>query len=221
MTAMRSESVSASSWSWVTNTKVMPTCCWSWRSSICICSLSFLSSRPQGLVQQQHLRLLDERPRQRDPLALAAGQLHRGALAIAGQPDQLQHLPRCEPRARASGARTYACRTRCSRRRSDGGRSRSSGTPCSPDGDSAGTIVTSLPSMWMLPRVGTSKPASIPEQGRLPAPRGTQKREELSLLDLEVRVVDGANRSEVLEHVTDGDDRSRHLLGPPVRSWKS
>ena len=35
-----------------------------------------------------------------------------------------------------------------------------------------GTIVTSLPSMWMFPRVGTSKPASIRSRVVFPQPEG-------------------------------------------------
>ena len=48
--------------------------------------------RGQGLVEQQHLRLDGERPRERDPLLLAARQLVRVAVAAVGQVDQLQQL---------------------------------------------------------------------------------------------------------------------------------
>ena len=48
ITAIRSESVSASSWSWVTKTKVMPTWRCSARNSSCICSRNCLSSAPSG-----------------------------------------------------------------------------------------------------------------------------------------------------------------------------
>ena len=46
--------------------------------------------RAQRLVEQQHARPVDERPSQRDALALAAGQLARLALVIAFQPDHAQ-----------------------------------------------------------------------------------------------------------------------------------
>ena len=46
--------------------------------------------RAERLVEQQHLRLVDDGPGQRDPLALAAGQLGRLAAAEPGQPDHLQ-----------------------------------------------------------------------------------------------------------------------------------
>ena len=79
-TPMRSLIDSASCWSCVTKTKVMP----SWRcrrlSSLCICSRSLRSSAPERLVEQQHLGLVDQRARQRHPLALAAGELRRLAL---------------------------------------------------------------------------------------------------------------------------------------------
>ena len=47
-TAIRSLMVSASSWSWVTNTKVMPTSRWIDLSSTCISSRSLRSSAPSG-----------------------------------------------------------------------------------------------------------------------------------------------------------------------------
>ena len=47
-TATRSLIVSASSWSWVTNTKVIPTSRWICLSSTCICSRSLRSSAPSG-----------------------------------------------------------------------------------------------------------------------------------------------------------------------------
>src|SRR4028118_1623728 len=46
--ALRSLIVNASSWSWVTNTKVMPTSRWICFSSICICSRSLRSRAPSG-----------------------------------------------------------------------------------------------------------------------------------------------------------------------------
>ncbi len=48
--------------------------------------------RAERLVEQQHLRLDGERPRERHPLALAARQLRRVALLVAGQADDLQQL---------------------------------------------------------------------------------------------------------------------------------
>ena len=46
--------------------------------------------RAERLVEQQHLRLVDDRARQRDPLALAAGELERLAVAEAGEADHLE-----------------------------------------------------------------------------------------------------------------------------------
>src|SRR5450631_3411438 len=54
-TAIRSDMVSASSWSWVTNRKVMPTWRWISLSSTCICSRSFRSSAPSGSSRRSTL----------------------------------------------------------------------------------------------------------------------------------------------------------------------
>ena len=64
--------------------------------------------RAERLVKQQHLRLVDDRPGERDPLALAAGQLGRLAAAEPGQPDHLERAGRPSLAAAALGT----CRTR-------------------------------------------------------------------------------------------------------------
>ena len=48
ITAIRSLITSASCWSWVTNTAVMPSLRVNWRSSTCIASRSLRSSAPNG-----------------------------------------------------------------------------------------------------------------------------------------------------------------------------
>ncbi len=48
--------------------------------------------RSERLVEQQHLGPVDDRPRQRHPLPLAAGEFARLALRVAGQADHLQGL---------------------------------------------------------------------------------------------------------------------------------
>ena len=55
ITAMVSAIVMASSWSWVTWTKVMPTSVWMRFSSICICLAQLEVERAERLVEQQHL----------------------------------------------------------------------------------------------------------------------------------------------------------------------
>ena len=46
----------------------------------------------ERLVEQQHLGPVDDRPRQRHPLALATGELARPAPGVVGQPHHLQRL---------------------------------------------------------------------------------------------------------------------------------
>ncbi len=58
--------------------------------------------RAERLVQQQHLRLVDDRAGQRDPLPLAAGELRGPAAAVAGQAHHGERLvdPLAPPRPR-------------------------------------------------------------------------------------------------------------------------
>src|SRR5215472_8581224 len=84
MTPMRSATVIASCWSWVTMTKVRPSRSCSCINSNCVSPRSFLSSAARGSSSR--------RTRERDALALAAGELVRLALAQAFEPHQCQHL---------------------------------------------------------------------------------------------------------------------------------
>ena len=74
MTAIRSLMARASSWSWVTKTKVMPVSFCSCLSSSRIAWRSF-RSRAERFVEQQHIRTWRQRAGQGDALLLAAGKL--------------------------------------------------------------------------------------------------------------------------------------------------
>ena len=58
--------------------------------------------RPERLVEQEHLRFVDDGPRERDALALAARQLKRLALPEAREPDHVER-PLCRRRRSAFG----------------------------------------------------------------------------------------------------------------------
>ena len=92
MTAMRSDIVIASSWSWVTKMKVMP----DFLLDPLELDLHLLAELEvegaQRLVQEQHRRAVDQRPRERDALRLPARDLVRLAVLEAGQLDELEHL---------------------------------------------------------------------------------------------------------------------------------
>ena len=89
---MRSEIDSASSWSWVTNTVVMPSSRWICADLLAQADADLGVERRQRLVEQQHARARRQRAGQRDALLLAARQLEGIALAVAGEADELEHL---------------------------------------------------------------------------------------------------------------------------------
>ena len=88
---MMSASAMASSWPWVTWTKVRP--------GLGLQALQLLAhlhpqervERRERLVEQQHLRVGDQRARQGDALLLPAGELGRQALGILLHVDALEH----------------------------------------------------------------------------------------------------------------------------------
>ena len=57
--------------------------------------------RGGDLVEQHHVRVHHQRPRDRDPLLLAAGELVRVLARLLGQPDLLEQLPRARLGVRA------------------------------------------------------------------------------------------------------------------------
>ena len=60
--------------------------------------------RAERLVEQEHLRAVDDRAGERDPLALAAGELRRLAAAEPAEPHELERLGGALRRARRSDA---------------------------------------------------------------------------------------------------------------------
>ena len=132
MMQTRSLIESASSWSWVTRMKVMPSERCRFCSSICISRRSFLVERGERLVEEQHFRLVD-RARGRAPRAAAgrpkaprrgASRSRRGAPSRA-PPRLFGRAPRARGAASAGAGRRRRCR-----RRRDAGTARSAGTPC-------------------------------------------------------------------------------------------
>ena len=172
ITTRRSAMISASSWSCVTITVVMPSL---------LLQLADLHAHRlaqlgvevrQRLVEQQHVGPDDQRARQRDALLLAAREL-RAAGARRGRPG----APGAAPRRRAARSRTSApCASRARRRRSrppsDAGTARSSGTPCRRCASTAAASVTSLPPRRTRPAVGAMKPAIMRSVVVLPQPLG-------------------------------------------------
>ena len=104
ITPTRSAIDSASSWSWVTKTVVTPSSSWMRRISSRSCSRTLASSADSGSSSSSTRGRDGERPGQRDPLLLAAGQLVRVLLDVLGEADQLEQLA-----GRARGADAGDC----------------------------------------------------------------------------------------------------------------
>ena len=92
MTEMRSATVIASSWSWVTMTKVRPSVSCRLDQLELRLLAQLLVERAERLVEQQHLRPLGDGAGERHALPLAAGELVGLALGELLHLDELQHL---------------------------------------------------------------------------------------------------------------------------------
>ena len=195
MTAIASAIVIASSWSCVTWTNVMPTSCWIRFSSSCICLAQLQVERAERLVEQQHARLVDERPRERDPLLLAAGELARLALA---EPVRARRARASRRPARSSSSPRTPCgaaRTRRSRRSSGAGRARSDWNTVLTSRLYGGRPVTSRSPSWIRAGRRLLEAADHAQRRRLAAAGRPEQREELPRSDLERRGASTATTS--------------------------
>ncbi len=179
--AMRSQSVSASSWSWVTKMVVMPIVALDPLQLDLHLVAQLLVERAERLVEQQHARLGDERAGERDALLLAAGQLVRMAVARACR----------AARGRAPSAtrrRDLGLRRRPRTRQAEGdivgdasygGTARSSGTPCRcrACGPACRSTLVAVDSD-ARPRPGSMKPAIDAQQRGLAAAGRSEQAEE-------------------------------------------
>ena len=116
--AMRSASARASRTSWVTKIEVLPSLRWSARKSRWSSRRVTGSSAAERLVEEQERRIGRERARHADPLALAAGQLARIALAeLGGRQAHARGARRRGPRGGRGPIPRARARCRHSRRR--------------------------------------------------------------------------------------------------------
>ena len=148
--------------------------------------------RAQRLIEQQHLRMIDERARQRHALSLPAGELRRPALTQRFELHQLEHLAR---QSLALVARDTA-HARTVRDVLQHGHVREQRVVLEDRVDVAvvGRHVGHIRAVEQhLATIGWSKPATRRRQVVLPEPDGPEHGEELARLDGERHVVDRAH----------------------------
>ena len=213
MMAMRSAMVMASSWSWVTTTKVRPSSCCRSISSNCVSSRSFLSSAPSGSSSSSTFgRLATERAsatRCRWPPDSWCGL----RLAELLELDQLEHLLdalvdlglRHAFLLQAEGDVVLDRHVRKQRVGLEHHVDRA------PVGRDAFHVLAVEHDAARRRLVEAGEHA---QQRRLAAARGAEQREELALVDDQRQVVDGDEIAELLGDVLKRDIRLRRGIGP-------
>ena len=136
--------------------------------------------RPERLVEQQHLRQVDQRPRQRHPLLLPARELRRAPLRLGREADPLELGARPARRSRPSAPSCASARRRRCRRRSGAGRGRSSGRRCWSAGGAAAAPSTSAPSIRIVALARRLEAGDHPQRRRLAAAARPEQGEELA-----------------------------------------
>ena len=165
----------------------------------------------QRLVEQQHLRLADQRPGQRDPLLLAAGERRRRAVGEIGEADHVQRVHRrargrglLRPRARrrAAGTSRSASTVMCGQIAYDW-KTMPIGRRCAPTKTPRAGSETTWPPISMIAGVGALQPGDQPQRRGLAAAARAEQGDQLAVGNVQVDAVDGVG----------GDGAARVTLG--------
>ena len=168
----------------------------------------------ERFVEQHQPRLGRQRPGQGDALALAAGQLVRVAVTVAGQPDHAEPVvaPRRPGRA---GQLAEPERDVVGRRevREQGVLLEHEPGVAVLGLDAPGAVVDDVAADADLAGIGGGEPGGEAQQRRLAAPARPDEGDELVVGDREVDAGDGRGAAVRLADVTDVEDRLAHDAG--------
>ena len=182
----------------------MPTSPWMRLSSTCISWRSLRSSAPSGSSSSSTLRAVDDRAGERDALALAAGELGRRALLVAGQAHELERLGRAAAAllARDLGDLEAVLDVVADRHVREQRVVLEDRVDVARVGRQAGDVGAA-----QLDRagVGDREAGDQPQRRRLARAGGAEQREELALGDVEVDAVDGGEVAVALGQAAQAD----------------
>ena len=158
----------------------------------------------ERLVEQQHARDVDERAGECDALLLATRQLLRLAAAVAGEPDDPQHLVDLPLQLGAA----LALAAQAERDVLEDRQVREERVALE-DGVHVTLVRRQAGDRAVAevdrPRARLLEAADHPQRGRLAAAGRSEQRVELAALDLERQVVDGDDLVELLRHVLEAN----------------
>ena len=173
--------------------------------------------RAERLVEQQHARLQRQRARQRDALALAAGELRRVAAAEAVELDQVEQLARPASRICAFGGRSPAADAQAEGDVLEDGHVAEQGVVLEHEADAAlagrQRRSTSSPSKRTAPASGTSSPAMMRSSVVLPEPDGPSSATSSPAGTSRLTSSSAVNAPNALARRLDLDAHVRPLLG--------
>jgi hypothetical protein len=165
----------------------------------------------QRLVQQERLRLANDRASHRNPLPLAAGQLRRPALEQVLEAEELCDVrdTACDLGLRGAARLQPVAHVLTHRHvRVQGVGLEDHGDVAAP-GSEVGHVAVADPD---LPARHVLEAGDHPQQGRLSAPRRTDEHEKLAVGDLQRDVVDRRHRAECLAHLVEPDRRHQAMV---------
>src|SRR3954452_917894 len=190
MTPTRSATDSASAWSWVTKTVVMPSSSWIRRISSRSCTRTCASRADSGSSSSRTCGATASARARATPLLLTAGELVRIPVATVGQPDQLEQLRR--PAALLRLAAPAHAQPEGHVLGHGEVREEAVGLEDHPHVALVRRGVGDVPPVEQHPAlVGGVEARDRPQRRRLPAARRAQERQELAARDVQVEPVEG------------------------------
>ena len=168
--------------------------------------------RPEGLIEQQHLRLVRQRPRDRHPLLLSAGELRRQPLVESLE----RHQPQQLLAPLAAGTRAHAAHAQRKLDVLRDGHVAEQGVVLEHQAHAAlarGDVRDVAAVQGDAPVIDAGEPGNRAQQRALAAAARSEQHEELPVADVERDVVDDRRAAVVLGDLVEEDGHGADATG--------
>ena len=170
----------------------------------------------ERLVEDEQLRVVDQRRRELDPLLVAVGQVLELRLRAVGEPEPLEPDGRARPRVAAATARGAGRSTPAARRRASAGRARAA-RACTRTAAACPRRRASRPSDTS-PASGTREPEDAAHRRRLAGAVGPEEAEQPATARRQRRTVERRDAPVVLGQAPDLEHRRATISDPVERA---
>ena len=197
------------------NTTPTPAAARSRRTSVIVCDAERVEAR-ERLVEDEQLRVVDQRRRELDPLLVAVGQVLQLRLRAVGEAEPLEPDGRRAPSRRGRTARGAGRSTPAARRRASAGRGRAA-RACTRTAAACPRRRASRPSDTS-PASGDREPEDAAHRRRLAGAVGPEEAEQPAAARRQRRAVERRDAPVVLGQAPDLEHRRATIADPVERA---